>query len=41
MIKHYLTKYKDENNRLVIVAWLQIDIFNHSYCFSQKKLVIK
>lgn len=41
MIKHYLTKYIEGDNRLVIVAWLQINIFNRSYCFSEKKIVIR
>lgn len=33
MIHHYLTKYK-ENDQLIVVSWLQINVFNRSFCFS-------
>lgn len=40
-MNHYITKYKNENNELVIVSWLQINIFKWCLCFSKKKLVLK
>ncbi|WP_286010649.1 hypothetical protein [Enterococcus durans] len=37
---HYITKYQDENEKLRIVSWLQINLFNKSYCFSKKELAV-
>lgn len=34
--KHYLTVY-EENNRLYTESWLQVDVFDRSYCFSKNK----
>ena len=34
--KHYLTAY-EENNRLYTESWLQLDVFDRSYCFSKNK----
>lgn len=40
-MKHYMTKYIDENNDLIVTSWLQINLFNRAFCFSQKKLTIQ
>ena len=37
MIKHYITKYK-ENGKKYAEAWIQINIFNKTFCISRKKL---
>ena len=34
--KHYLTVY-EENSKLYAESWLQLDVFDRSYCFSKKK----
>ena len=34
--KHFLTVY-EENSKLYAESWLQLDVFNRSYCFSKKK----
>lgn len=39
MIKHYITKYK-ENNKRYAEAWIQINIFGKSICISKKKIEI-
>lgn len=39
MIKHYITKYK-ENGKRYAEAWLQINLFGKSYCFYKKKIEI-
>lgn len=39
-MKHYITKYKNKYDELIIVSWLQINIFGLCYCFSKKELVI-
>ena len=35
MIKHYITKYEEDNEKY-IVSWLQINIFIWAICFSVK-----
>lgn len=40
-MKHYITKYQNDNGDLIVVAWMQIDFFGRSYCFSKKELVIQ
>lgn len=35
MIKHYITKYK-ENGKIYVESWLQIDILSKSICFSKR-----
>ncbi|WP_270376169.1 hypothetical protein [Enterococcus thailandicus] len=37
---HYITKYKTDDGKLVIVSWLQLNLFNGSYCFSKKEVVV-
>lgn len=34
--KHFLTVY-EENNKLYAESWLQLDVFDRSYCFSKNK----
>ena len=34
--KHFLTVY-EENNKLYSESWLQLDVFDRSYCFSKNK----
>jgi len=36
MLHHYLTKYKDENEKRIIVSWMQLNLFGNCYCFSKK-----
>ena len=40
MIKHYLTKYTTEDNQRWAEAWLQIDFFGKSFCFSKKRIKV-
>ncbi|HGW6212092.1 TPA: hypothetical protein ACNHUD_002200 [Enterococcus faecalis] len=40
-MKHYMTKYKTDDGKLIVVSWLQINLFGRSYCFSKKELVIQ
>ncbi|CAM2361074.1 hypothetical protein LISE100100_00225 [Listeria seeligeri] len=40
-MKHYITKYRNEKNELVVVAWLQINFLKWCFCFSEKRLVFK
>lgn len=39
MIKHYITKYEEENKRYA-ESWLQINIFGRCYCFWRKRIEI-
>jgi hypothetical protein len=39
MIKHYITKYEEENKRYA-ESWLQINIFGRCYCFCRKRIEI-
>ena len=34
--KHFLAIY-EENSKLYAESWLQLDVFNRSYCFSKNK----
>ena len=34
--KHFLTVY-EENSKLYVESWLQLDVFDRSYCFSKNK----
>ena len=34
--KHYLTVY-EENSKLYAESWLQLNVFDRSYCFSKNK----
>ncbi|QHM53346.1 hypothetical protein C7M42_00038 [Pediococcus acidilactici] len=36
MLKHYITKYYEDNN-LYVEAWIQFDLFRKTWCFSRKK----
>lgn len=40
-MKHYITKYKTDDGKLIVVSWIQINLFGRSYCFSKKELVIQ
>lgn len=39
MLHHYITKYSEDDIRYV-AAWLQLDIFNRSFCFWRIKIKI-
>lgn len=39
-MKHYITKYQ-ENGKLYVEAWLQINFFGKAFCFSRKRIEIK
>ncbi|NLY09397.1 MAG: hypothetical protein GXZ11_05805 [Tissierellia bacterium] len=39
MVRHNITKYV-EDNELVAEAWLQIDLFGFTFCFSRQKVKI-
>lgn len=39
MIKHYITKYR-ENNQRYAESWIQINLFNKSFCISKKRIKI-
>lgn len=38
MFHHYMTKYKDEQEKLIVESWLQFDFFGYSKCFSILRL---
>lgn len=35
MLHHYLTKYVT-NEKHYVAAWIQLNLFNHVWCFSKK-----
>lgn len=35
---HYITKYIDENNHLIIEAWIQVNLLSWCFCFSTRKI---
>jgi hypothetical protein len=39
MIRHYITKY-EEGGRRWAEAWLQIDLFGRTFCFSKRRVAI-
>lgn len=39
MLKHYITKYY-ENGKKYAEAWIQINIFNRSFCILRKKIKV-
>ena len=39
MCKHYITQYIEDNKR-VVEAWSQINIFGKSFCFHKRKLIV-
>lgn len=41
MIRHYLTKYKDEKGgRRYAESWLQLGFFDFNFCFCKKRIEI-
>lgn len=40
MIHHYITRYT-EGGKQYVEAWLQINVFGLSWCFSQRKIEIE
>lgn len=40
MIHHYITKYQTDSGKMIFVSWIQLDLFDKSYCFSKKELAI-
>ena len=41
MIHHYMTKYKDEGEGLVIESWIQLDLFGMCFCLSRRSIRLK
>lgn len=39
-MNHYITKYQ-ENGKIYVEAWLQINLFGKAFCFSRKRIEIK
>lgn len=39
-MRHYITKYRDENGRRKAVAWFQINFLGKCYCFFKKEISI-
>lgn len=39
MIKHYITKYYEDDN-LYAESWIQINLLNKSWCVSKRKIKI-
>lgn len=37
-VHHYQTKYRNENDDLVAVSWIQVDFLKWRWCFSVKEL---
>ena len=37
MIHHYITKYEEDGKRYA-EAWLQLDVFGLSWCFSKRRI---
>ena len=37
MVRHYITKY-EEKNKFYAEAWLQINLFGKSFCFSKRRI---
>jgi hypothetical protein len=40
MIKHYITKYRNEKGERKAVAWTQINIFGRAFCFNEREINI-
>lgn len=38
---HYLTKYRNSENNLVVESWIQLNWFKYCFVFSDKKLILK
>ena len=39
MIKHHITKYKENGTRYA-ESWIQLNLFGKAFCFSKKKIRI-
>lgn len=39
MIHHYMTKYRDEVNRLHYVSWIQMNVFRWSFTLSKREYI--
>lgn len=37
---HYITKYTDEDGKLNVTSWFQLDLFGKCYTFSIKSIKI-
>jgi hypothetical protein len=40
MIKHYITKYRNDKNERFTVSWLQINFLGKCFCFNKKTIAI-
>lgn len=38
---HYLTKYINKKNQLIVESWLQINFLKWSFCFSKRQMILK
>lgn len=38
MMHHYITKYVDENEHLIVEAWIQMNLFGRCFCFSKRRI---
>lgn len=39
-MKHYITKYRDEENKQHVVSWLQVNLLGKCFTFSKKDLLL-
>lgn len=39
MIHHYMTKYRDEVNRLHYVSWIQMNVFRWSFTLCKSEYI--
>ena len=39
-MRHYMTKYRTDQNELRVVSWMQINIFGKCFCMWKKELAI-
>lgn len=39
MFKHHITKFVEDGKRYA-ESWLQVNLFNKSFCFSRRKIEI-
>lgn len=38
MLKHHITKYRDEKGNKKAVAWLQLNLFGRAWCFCERRI---
>mgnify|MGYP003369397122 CR=1 FL=1 len=40
MLKHHITKYTNENGNKIAVAWTQLNVLGHCYCFNIREITL-